>query len=86
MPKIVAIMYMVVSFFVVGCSSITYKENGIEFHRFSFGQITTASQLKVGRDKEGHMTLTVSGLQNDQAEALSKVVEGAVKGAIQGAK
>ena len=86
MPKIVAIMYMFVSFFVVGCSSITYKENGIEFHRFSFGQITTASQLKVGRDKEGHITLTVSGLQNDQAEALSKVVEGAVKGAIQGAK
>ena len=69
-----------------GCSTIYYKENGVEFHRFSFGQITTASQLKVGRDKEGHITLTVSGLQNDQAEALSKVVEGAVKGAIQGAK
>ena len=69
-----------------GCSTIYYKENGVEFRRVSFGQITTASQLKVGRDKEGHITLTVSGLQNDQAEALSKVVEGAVKGAIQGAK
>jgi len=85
MPKNVAIIFMIV-LCLFGCSHIYYKENGVEFSRTSFGQITVAQSLKVGRDKDGHITLTVSGLQNDQAEALSKVVEGAVKGAIQGAK
>lgn len=69
-----------------GCSHTHYEENGVVFDRTSYLSFTHANKFDAVHDKNGKLNFKLSGFDNDQVEAVSKVVEGAVKGAIQGAK
>ena len=69
-----------------GCSNIHYEEDGLVFDRTTYLNLTHANKFDAIHDKNGKLNFKLSGYDNDQVEAVSKIVEGAVKGAIQGAK
>ncbi len=69
-----------------GCSHIQYRENGVEFDKFTFGTITQLAEFSVDRSPTGLIIFKLSGAKSDQVQALEKVAEGVAKGLAQGVK
>jgi hypothetical protein len=84
-----SISYLIIGFAVfmlAGCSTIRYREDGVEFERVSFGTQTQISEFTVNRDPSGRITFGMKGYQSDQVQAIGAVAEGIAKGLSEGVK
>ena len=81
-PLLFAFLVALVVWFCVGCSTRTITYGGATYRSMRLGTKEDINALTIKVDTNGTTRVNLDGYKNDQAQAMSAVVEAAVKAAV----